>query len=167
MPQTSGESVQNVKNELTDLLALPESTIEYLTPTATTSKSKSKMNFDIPIAEPVTKEQPKEKTANAATVQVPNQPEQETKPVSESIAETKSESKPEADQKNQATNENVVKEKTAPKEEGNPSGLTSKNDVRDLGEEFNNAFGGKQNASSTEQALESNTDPFAFDLDFN
>jgi hypothetical protein len=39
--------------------------------------------------------------------------------------------------------------------------------VRDLGEQVNNAFGGKQNASSTEQALESNTDPFAFDLDFN
>ena len=167
MPQTTGEVVQNVKNELTDLLALPESTIEYLTPTATTSKSKSKMNFDIPIAEPVTKEQPQQNTAKAATTQVSNQSLQETKPVSESIAETKPESKPETNQKNQATNENVVKEKTAHKEEGNPSGLTSKNDVRDLGEQFNNAFGGKQNASSTEQAPESNTDPFAFDLDFN
>jgi recombination protein RecT len=168
MHKTSGESVQNVKNELTDLLALPENTIEYLTPTATTSKSKSKMNFDIPIAEPVTKEQPQQNTAKAATTQVSNQPEQETKPVSESIAETKLESKLEADQKNQATNENVVKEKTAPKEEGNPSGLTAKNDVRDLGEEFDKAFNNKQNTIVNEaQQPESNNDAFAFDLDFS
>lgn len=166
MPQTTGEVVQNVKNELTDLLALPENTIEYLAPTATTSKSKSKMNFEIPIAEPVVvKVQPKESIANAATVQESNQPLQEKEPE----PETKAETKPieEALQKTQTTNESVVKEKTAPKEEGNPSGLTAKNDVRDLGEEFNNAFGGKQNASPTEQAPEANTDPFAFDLDFS
>ncbi len=160
MPQISGESIQNVKNELTDLLALPENTIEYLNPTATASKSKSKMNFEIPIAEPVTKEQPKESIANAATVQESNQPFQEKTPEPKTKPEPKSEQV-------QVPKESVVKEKTATKEEGNPSGLTAKNDVRDLGEEFNNAFGGKQNASSTEPAPEANTDPFAFDLDFS
>lgn len=167
MPQTTGEVVQNVKNELTDLLALPENTIEYLAPTATTSKSKSKMNFEIPIAEPVTKVQvqPKESAANATKVQQSNQPSQEQKPEPETKAETKPVE--EALQKTQTNNESVVKEKTVLKEEGNPSGLTAKNDVRDLGEEFNNVFGGKQNASPTEQAPEANTDPFAFDLDFS
>ena len=87
-------------------------------------------------------------------------------PFQEKTPEPKTKPEPKSEQV-QVPKESVVKEKTATKEEGNPSGLTAKNDVRDLGEEFNNAFGGKQNASSTEPEKEIKNDPFAFDLDFS